>query len=218
MKLRPSFLPIVLAAALALAVGGCGGGGDKSSSTAASTGTTTTADSSQGQPGNGTATEGSGSSAAGNTKQIPLGSPSDVPRSKGGDNSIQDYGSEASTADRAAAGLALQTYYDALQSGDTEAACALLSSRTREGIQQTLQQLQGGADLPKTCPDILKITAGAGSRSPQRRITELLSLRTQGDGSFLIYTARDGRVYSIAMAEESGDWRVGGVSASPLAT
>ena len=217
MKLPATLLLVVLAAAMSL-VSGCGGGDDKSSSTAAAAGTTTTASSSQGESETGSATAGWEGSAADTSKQIPLGSPSDVPRSKGGDNSIQDYGSEASTTDRAAAGSALQAYYDALESGDTEAACALLSSRTRAGIQQTLQQLQGGSNLPKTCPDILRITAGAGARSPQRRITELLSLRTQGDNSFLIYKARDGRIYSIAMAEENGDWRAGGVAASPLAT
>ena len=219
MKFRTPLPLLGLAAALVLALGGCGGGGDDSTSTGAATGagTTTIADSPQGQSGGGV-TEGSEGSAAATSKRIPLGSPSDVPRSKGGDNSIQDYGSEASTADRAAAGSALQTYYDALESGDTEAACALLSTRTREGIQQTLERLQGAANLPKSCPDILRITAGPGSHEPERRITRLLSLRTQGDSSFLIYEAKDGEVYSIAMADENGSWRAGGVSASPLAT
>jgi len=209
----------VLAAAAALALGGCGGGGGgDSTSTTAEKGTTTTGSSSQGQSGDAKGTEGTttGSSANG----LALGSPADVPRSDGGDNSIQDYGSEASTADRAAAGRALQDYYDALGTGDTESACALLTSRTREGIQQTLEQLQGqaGGQLPTTCAQILKLTVGRGQPSRLLRPEVLLSLRRQGDDAFLIYKAGDGKVYSIAMKDESGDWRVGGVSASALAT
>lgn len=214
MKAGAHHLLVVLAAAVALALVGCGGGGDESSSTAANAGTATTAKSSQDQSGGGSATEGSG---GGTSRKLALGSPSDVPRSEGGDNSIQDFGSEASTADRAAAGRALQAYYDALASGDTEAACALLTAKTREGIQRTLEQLQGqGGNLPKTCPEILKLTTNPRSGSPQLRIDELLSLRRQGDDAFLIYRAGDGKVYSIAMSDENGDWKVGGVSASPL--
>jgi hypothetical protein len=217
MKVGAHHLLAVLAAAVALALAGCGGGDDKSSTTAASTGTTTTAQSSQEKSGDGSATADSGS--GGTSTKLALGSPSDVPRSEGGDNSIQNYGSEASTADRAAAGRALQSYYDALTSGDTDGACAMLTSHTRDSIERTIQQLQGqgGGNLPKTCPQILKLTVSADPQSPQLRIDELLSLRRQGDNAFLIYKAGDGKVLSIAMSEENGSWKVGGVSATPLA-
>lgn len=215
MKVGATRLLVTLAAAGALALAGCGGGDDHSGSTASSAGTTTTTESSQGQSGDGNGTE----SASGTSKKLALGSPADVPRSEGGDNSIQDYGSEASEADRAAAGRALQAYYDALVSGDTEGACALLTSRTRDGIEKTLEQLkgQGGSNAPTTCPQILKLTVRSDPHSPQLRLTELLSLRRQGDAAFLIYRAGDGKVYAIAMSEENGNWRVGGVSAAPLA-
>jgi hypothetical protein len=220
MKVGATRLLVTLAAAGALALAGCGGGGgdDHSGSTAgsaATTTTTTTAQSSQAPSGDGNGTE----SASGTSKKLALGSPADVPRSEGGDNSIQDYGSEASEADRAAAGRALQAYYDALVSGDTEGACALLTSRIRDGVEKTLEQLggQGGSKAPTTCAQILKLTVRTGPRSPQLQLTELLSLRRQGDDAFLIYRAGDGKVYAIAMSEENGDWRVGGVSAAPLA-
>jgi hypothetical protein len=216
MKTTATRLLVVLAAIVALALAGCGGGDDKSSSTAASEGITTTAESSQGQSGDGSGTEGSASSAT--SRKLALGSPADVPRTQGGDNSIQDYGSEASQADRLAAGSALDAYYQALGSGDTDSACALLTSRTREGIQQTLQQMQsqGGGAAPTTCSQILRLTVSPGSRSPQLRLTELLSLRRQGDDAFLIYKAGDGKVYAIAMSEEGGSWKVGAVSAGAL--
>jgi hypothetical protein len=205
--------------ALALAFGGCGGGGgggdDHSSSTAASTGTTgaetTPAQAGQQKPAEGSTTTASKGS-------FTIGSPSDVPRSKGGDNSIQDYGTEASETDRAAAGRALQAYYDALATGDTEGACALFTSRTRAGIEQTLKQLPvQGSNAPTTCAQVLKLTADVGSgRSPQLRLTELLSLRQQDEQAFLIYKAGDGKVYSMPMGQDGSNWRVGGVSATPL--
>jgi hypothetical protein len=205
--------------ALALTFGGCGGGGgdDHSSSTAASTGTITTgAETTPAQAGQQKPAEGSTTTAS--KGSFTIGSPSDVPRSKGGDNSIQDYGTEASEADRAAAGRALQAYYDALARGDTEGACALLTSRTREGIEQTLKQLPiQGSNAPTTCSQGLKLTVDVGSgRSPQLRLSELLSLRQQDEQAFLIYKAGDGKVYSMPMGQDGTDWRVGGVSAAPL--
>jgi hypothetical protein len=205
------------AAALALALGGCGGGGgdDHADSTAVGTGTTP-ADTSTAQAGQQQAAEGSTTTASKGT--FTLGSPSDVPRSKGGDNSVQDYGSEASEADRAAAGRALQAYYDALAKGDTEGACALFTSRTREGIEQTLKRLPiQGSNAPTSCSQVLKLTANVGSRhSPQLRLSELLSLRQQDEQAFLIYKAGDGTVYSMPMGQDGSDWKVGGVTAAPL--
>jgi hypothetical protein len=223
MDRRAPHLIVAAAVTAALALAGCGGGGDDSTSTAASTRSTTetgAVNTSQAPSGSQEGTE--TSTTASSKASFTLGSPADVPRSEGGDNSIQDFGSEASRADRAAAGRALAAYYEALTKGDTEEACALLSSATRQSVQQTLDQLgaQGnGANLPKTCPQILELTSNVGSgHSPQLRLSELLSLRQQDDRAFLIYRAGDGRVYAIGMADEDGAWKVGGVSASPLAT
>jgi hypothetical protein len=215
-------IPPLAAAALAvgLALGGCGGGGDDSTTSTAAKAATLGANDTkvQAQPQTGAS---SGSATTPVTTTFALGSPSDVPRSKGGDNSIQDYGSEASTDDRVAAGFALHGYFKALASGDTAKACALLTSRTRDGIARTLQQLQqqaqGGGQVPSTCPEILAVTVSGASSSGQTRIKELLSLRRQNDDAFLVYRAKDGTIYSMPMGNEDGDWRVAAVSASPLA-
>lgn len=214
MNLRALFAGAAVVAALAL--GGCGGGGgdDHPSSTAASAGTTGT-DTSQAQ----TQQERTEDSNAGTSKDsFTLGSPADVPRSEGGDNSVQDFGSEASEADRAAAGRTLAAYYDALAKGDTDEACTLLASRTRQSIEQTLKRLptQGnGGSLPTTCPQILKLTGNAGAA--QLHLSELLSLRQQDDNAFLIYRAGDGKVYAMPMTEEDGGWKVAGVAAAAVA-
>lgn len=205
---------VVVAGALAL--GGCGGGDDDPSTTAASAGATATAPLISQAPSDGSgATE--KSKGGGSGRSFTFGSPADVPRSQGGDNSIQDFGSEAGGDDRAAAARALAAYYEALASGDTEAACALLSNNTRQDIEHSLDQLdaQGGRKVPSTCPQILKLTGNA-DKSPELQISEVLSLRQQDDHAFLIYTAADRKVYAMVMAREDGDWRVAGVHPAPL--
>jgi hypothetical protein len=214
MNRRALKLPAGIVVAGALALGGCGGGDDDSSSTAASADTTSPATS---PAGTGRPQEAEKSTDDASGRSYRLGSPADVPRSEGGDNSIQDFGSEAAQDERAAAARALAAYYRALSTGDTEAACAMLSSGAREGIENTLKQLggQGSSQVPSTCPQALKLTGGDG-KSPERQLSELLSLRQQDDHAFLIYRAGDGKVYAMPMAQEDGEWKVAGVSAGPL--
>jgi hypothetical protein len=52
--------------------------------------------------------------------------------------------------------------------------------------------------------------------TPGLRVSEVLSLRQQDDQAFLIYTAPDGKAYAMPMNQEDSNWRVGGVSPSPL--
>jgi hypothetical protein len=59
-----------------------------------------------------------------------------VPTNKGGDNSIQTYGTESSAADRAEAALALQRYLDARAAQDWAGACSQLSSGARELLEK----------------------------------------------------------------------------------
>ncbi len=202
---------IVVAVAFALV--GCGGGDDESSSTGASAQATTPATA----PAGADRPQKEKSTSPGRSGSYTLGSPADVPRSEGGDNSIQDFGSEAPRDQRAAAARSLAAYYRALARGDTERACSMLASGTREGIAHTLEQLggPGSSNVPSTCPEALKLSGGSG-KSPERRLSEVLSLRQEGDHGFLIYRAGDGKVYAMPMAQEDGGWRVAGVSAGPL--
>jgi hypothetical protein len=155
------------------------------------------------------------------TTEVQLGSPSDVPRTKGGDNSIQDYGSETSDADREAAARVLAAYYGALQQGDTETACALLASGTRQGFEKTFQQIaarSGNGNAPTTCPQLLKLTSDntQAQSSPQLRVNEILSLRQDGERAFIIYEAGDGQIYALPMTKEGPNWRVAGLGGTPL--
>ena len=157
------------------------------------------------------------------TAEVQLGSPSDVPRVQGGDNSIQDYGSETSEADREAAARVLAAYYAALRQGDAETACALLGSGTQEGLEKAFQQLAaraGNKNGQDTCAEVLKLTSSnpQAQSSPQLRVTEVLSLRQDGERAFIIYRAGDGQIYAQPMTKEGANWRVAALGGTPLTT
>jgi len=152
---------------------------------------------------------------------VAIGSPSDVPRSKGGDNSVQNFGGEASNADlRAAAGV-LAAYLDAYGAGDAQTACGLLAPATAQTLVQSFGKLaqRSGGSAPKDCIGLLQAmtaqTAGPRTRA-QIRVAEALSLRDAGDRAFLIYRAGDGRVYAMPMSRQASSWRVAGIAAAPL--
>jgi hypothetical protein len=197
---------------------GCGGGGGGTTGA----GTATHATSAQTAPSTGTSPQASTPAhpkAAQNATagvHVALGSPSDVPRTKGGDNSIQDFGAEASAAERAAAGRVLTAYLRAYASGDAQAACSLLASSATDALERTFAQ--AGSKAPKGCAAILQAMTGRVPQAARRQLTlvRILSLRVQGDRAFAIYDAADGKAYAIPMARESGSWRVAGLAGSPL--
>jgi len=208
---KRALLPAAGIAALILA--GCGGSSSSSDSTgaAAQTGAsgtrpTTTAPAS-------TAAQAQAEAEVQQTKP-ELGSPSEVPQAKGGDNSIQGFGSEAGQAERIAAARVLSAYLEAYAKGDARTACALLSS----GVNQFLAQgITPGGSGPKGCePTLARLTAGIAGQAKELSEIRLLSLRVDGDRAFAIYEDAAKRILAQAMAREGGAWKVAAVAGTPL--
>lgn len=149
-----------------------------------------------------------------------LGSPSAVRRTKGGDNSVQDFGSEAPADERQAAAGVLVTYLNAYASGDAATACALLGSSTKQMLVQAYGQAaaQGGAGAPRSCEQLLKALTSNVPDAAKRQLTQakVLSLRVDGDRGFLLYDGARGDLYSMPMVRESGSWRVAALAGSAL--
>jgi hypothetical protein len=230
-----------LAITAVLALAGCGGGGDEAT-TSTSSGSAhqsagTTASQGQkdsGQRGGSKQGQDSSSQDKGTKESTPSPSgpppttsaslPNEgtkrpapgVPTHKGGDNSIQIYGTEASSADRAEAALALQGYLNARAAGDWAGACSYLSSGTQELLEKFAERapkLKGAG-----CAEVMAaLTEGVprGALLAEARI-EVISLRVEGDSAFVIYESPDDRVSAIPMARENGAWRVSGMGATPL--
>lgn len=170
-----------LGVALLVALSACGGAGfgSNSSSTAAKLGM-----------------EGSGSGATGSAGFI-------VP---GGDNSVQRFGSEAPAEEREAASGVLESYLHARSAENWGAACAALSARTAEPLEEL------AASSPKakgtTCAAALAALAGSRPAPTDNLAGPIGALRVEGDRGFALFHGSDGNDYVVPMQREGSIWKV----------
>jgi hypothetical protein len=145
------------------------------------------------------------------------GQRSDVFRVPGGDNSIQEFGSEQDSGERTAAMQPIAALYKALATGDWSEVCATyLSSGNVEQIKQLAEQspqMKG-----KDCSAILSgLTGGRPSETPPDTPDGgLVSFRTEGDTGFAIYWGIDGKGYAFALKSEGGAWKLTALAPTPL--
>jgi hypothetical protein len=209
---------LALAACLALGLAACGGSDSSPSSTAASTATagqratrTTTVDPSTGKAsddhgGSGSSDE-SSSSSGGGDGSAPF-------RTSGGDNSIQDFGDEAGSAEVEAATTALSGYLDARAGGDWSKACTYLATSAvapLERLASSSSQLKG-----KGCGTILAALEGRVPASSRANTLTgpISSLRAEGERGFALYHGPDGVDYFVPMVKEDDSWKVGALAPS----
>ena len=154
--------------------------------------------------------------------EIPLGEPQPgskapapgVPTTKGGDNSIQSFGTEGEEDPREGAVSNLLAYLDARLSGEFAKACSLASEEFREQLAQLIAnaKAKGDAEKPKGCAETLALFTPEKAKAALReknQVNEVLSFRVRDDGyAYLIFKGAEGKTMFIAMAEEDGQWRV----------
>lgn len=133
-------------------------------------------------------------------------------RIRGGDNSIQEFGTEAPEPQLRAAAAALHGFLDGRAERNWAAACNYLSA----GVIESLQGLAGGPG--EGCAPAL---AAFSSKVPTETLTEAAaadvgSLRSEGTRAFLIYRGAHGVVYVIPMARRGSGWKVDSLTAVPL--
>ena len=230
-----------LAVAAALALAGCGGGEDETTATAetaAREGTTIKAAGERqsqkeqgGSPsGREKGQEGGTDSVAGaidkslsQTPPVRSGAQEGqkaaapgVPTHRGGDNSVQTFGTEATATDRAEAATVLQTYLDARAAGEWAKACFFLAGPVRS----ELQRFAGGDEGGTSCVEAMKaLTVGVPKSALRQgaKIDEVLSLRVEGDGAFLLFNGPPKTtLYLSPMARGDGDWKVAAITPSAL--
>lgn len=217
-----------LALAVVLALAGCGGGGGSSdTSTSAPEVTTTKGPKQQPRPKNEEAKE-----AQGEKKQLPSGPPasafhpkphhdsgggSDQYVVKGGDNSVQDYGQEASQAELEEAAAALHGFLDARAQGNWAAACGYLSAGARQSMVKLISKAAHRQDLG--CATVLAALSEEVPRANLREaaIADVGSLREEGDHAFLIYRGAKGLVFGISITREGDAWKLETLGGTPIA-
>ncbi len=222
---RPRRYPRSLSRPCALrppALAGCGGGGEQSTSTPRrhrsrqSTATKTQA----GQEHSKTPAQNARRTAetrqhtangapAPGTKTVAHG----VPVTPGGDNSIQLFGAEGQTDQRAQAIADLTAYLSAFHAGQWARACASASKQFTQQLATMVAQArakrgQEAQGLHRHPAAVLRqILQGRASAATQ--IGKVLSFRVRGDGyAYLIYKGAGGKVMFIAMADDGGEWKV----------
>ena len=141
---------------------------------------------------------------------------------KGADDSVQTYGVESDEAARTEAAIALAAYLDERQREDWASACEALAQRPKEQLEKLAKSLSAqGKETGGCAATMAALGEGGTSGSPSATtITEVLSLRTEGDvsgdPSYLIFTAPPANtLYSMPMYLEGG-WKVGLAVAAEL--
>ncbi len=231
------FAVLAATALVALSLAACGG--SDSSSTAGSTavetggpdngsggGTEGENDAGEGQPQQGASGDGSGKKSSGTTGytaaevETPLnvsGGGSGQFRSKGGDNSIQEFGEEQGESELQEAAEAVHGFLVARATGEWTKACGYLSKAMNEQLEQLAASSTSLND--KGCASFLQAFTSELPASAWREATavDAGSLRQEGDQAFLIYYGEpDKTAYAIGLAVEDGEFKVGALTGTAL--
>lgn len=137
-----------------------------------------------------------------------------VPTVKGGDNSIQSYGTEASSAERVRAAAVAAAYLRANAAGDWARSCSYLDASLRSHLDRGARhQLGGGEGCAKAISALVAVPASVLRRAAD---IEAISMRTSGNRGFVIYRDGAGVATNLPMVLEAGQWKVSALSGIEL--
>jgi hypothetical protein len=137
-------------------------------------------------------------------------------RTKGGDNSIQEFGGESDESELREAAEVVHGFYVSRAAEEWDKACSYLSKSNIEQLEQLANQAaqSKGAD----CATILQAFTRPLPASVEREITtvDAGSLRREGEQGFLIYYGAGHVKYAMPLREEGGAWKVTALSGTTL--
>ena len=137
-------------------------------------------------------------------------------RTKGGDNSIQEYGAEGDESELQEVAEIVHSFYVARAEEKWDAACSYLSKGNIEQLEQLAAQspqFKGSG-----CAPILKAFTRPLPAAVQREITSVDagSFRHDDEQGFLVYYGADQTVYAMPLRNEDGSWKVSALSGSAI--
>jgi hypothetical protein len=138
-------------------------------------------------------------------------------RTKGGDNSIQEYGEEKDESELQEAAEAVHGFFVARATGEWTKACGYLSKAMSEQLEQLAASSTSLKD--KGCASFLQAFTSQLSASAWRQSTavDAGSLRQEGEQAFLIYYGEPHKmVYAMPLKIEDGQFKVGALSGDAL--
>ena len=137
-------------------------------------------------------------------------------RSRGGDNSIQEFGEEADESELQEAAEAVHGFYVSRAAEEWDKACSYMAKSNAEQLEQLVGRAPQykGAD----CATALKAFTQPLPPAVEREITtvDAGSLRHEGEQGFLIYYGANRVKYATALRNEGGAWKVAALSGTTL--
>lgn len=132
---------------------------------------------------------------------------------KGGDNSVQRSGSEASPAELASAADSLYGFLDARAAGNWKKACSYLAP----AVAESFGQLSRSKHKPSCAETLPALSAGLPPAAlRQAAIAEVGAFRVDGERGFLLFRGAHRRAYFMPMVRVGGAWKVAAPGASAL--
>lgn len=220
-------LVILATAVVALLIAGCGGD-DETTTTAASTPTETTTPTTTTDGGEGNSGKGKGNSDGDSEAKEPevvkqadappveaIGAPK---APKGGDDSIHNFGKEASEADLRGASAVLNGYLQARVKQDWDLSCAYMSDAMISQLTQLMQQNPEAAAEDMDCGEVVEgLSAHLDKKSRQRMADiQIGAARVEDDRAFVLYKQAGMGWVFMPMIREDGEWRVTAIAGSAL--
>ncbi len=138
-------------------------------------------------------------------------------KTKGGDNSVQEFGEEAGGSEFHAAATALHNFLDARAEGNWAATCNYVSKTITESLEKLAAQAKQLKD--KSCAALLEALTNPAAKPALKAEAEqanVRSLRTEGERAFVLYTGPHSAILAMPMANEGGDWKVSSLAGTPL--
>ena len=222
---------LALVALLAMVVASCGGDDDSPSTEATTTGQESgktpdgggdkerpsSQSGSDDSSGDSSADESADNSGGASTKQHDdSGGGSDQFRVKGDDNSVQEFGSEASEPEFDEAAAAVHGFFDARVRGDWETACSYLA----KDVSKSLVELTGNSEelQGEDCAGIMEALSQGAPQSAFKAaaVADIGSLRVEGERAFVLYRGSGGTVFAMPMQNEGGSWKLGSLAGTPI--
>jgi hypothetical protein len=137
-------------------------------------------------------------------------------RTKGGDNSVQEFGDEGDESELQEAAEIVHGFYVSRAAEEWDKACSYLAKANIEQLEQL------GSQSPQFknagCAPILKAFTRPVPASVNREITtvDAGSLRHEGEQGFLIYHGAGNVTYAMPLRDEGGTWKVAALSGTTL--
>jgi hypothetical protein len=137
-------------------------------------------------------------------------------RTKGGDNSIQEYGDEGDESELQEVAEIVHGFYVARAEEKWDTACSYLAKSNIEQLEQLGEQSSQFKN--SGCAPILKAFTRPLPAAVQREITtvDAGSFRSDGEQGFLVYYGAGQTVYAMPLRAEDGTWKVAALSGSAL--